>query len=133
MSNQTDPTTEDMRRVWLVGHCGFDSHGLAAAVERALPDAAVQRVNDEAALEQAGPMDLLLVNRALDGSFDATDGVELIERLHERPEPPAALLISNYPDAQERAEAAGAAPGFGKRAMGGGESIQRLRDAAPWT
>ena len=68
---------------------------------------------------------LLLVNRQLDGNFEVYEGVELIRRLHETyPELPM-LLISNFADSQQAAEAAGARPGFGKREIGSA----KMRDA----
>ena len=74
------------------------------------------------------PESLLLINRALDGEFTATDGIELIRQTRNNPHPPAMMLISNYPEAQEEAVKAGAAPGFGKsRARADGlPAIQKI-------
>lgn len=74
---------------------------------------------------------LLLVNRKLDGYFDASDGIALIEaslaagrgRL-------AAMLISNLSDALAQAEAVGAMPGFGKTALHATETATALQAAA---
>ena len=37
------------------------------------------------------------------------------------------MLVSNYPDAQHEAEAAGAVPGFGKSQVSSAETLERLR------
>lgn len=104
----------------LVGHCGFDSGSLKRLAKDAAPAAEVSRVNDQAALEKiAKPSTLLLVNRVLDGRFDAGgSGIDLIQSLSQDDDGPAMMLISNYADAQEQAVEAGALPGFGKSDVG---------------
>jgi two-component system chemotaxis response regulator CheY len=117
-------------RILLVGHCGPDSYALRSAVGTMIPGAAVEFASDQTALDkQVTQADLLLVNRSLDGDFPADDGVELIRSLAERGAVPRMMLISNYPDAQAEAQAAGALPGFGKRDMYSDETKRRLRTA----
>jgi two-component system, chemotaxis family, chemotaxis protein CheY len=116
-------------RIVLVGHCGFDSGSLAALARRVAPGLAVTSAQDDAALAQAGPDTLLLVNRVLDGSFDAADGINLIEQLNQRAHPPRAMLISNFAEAQTAAAEAGALPGFGKGELGSAAAERRLRQA----
>ena len=116
--------------VLLVGHCGFDSGGLSAAAERALPGARVERVNSQEALDaKRGEGVVLLVNRVLDGRFDASDGIDLIQkevaRGGVRP-----LLVSNYQESQQRAEEAGGLKGFGKGDVGTPTALERIRAAA---
>lgn len=123
---------ERTKKVVLVGHCGPDASMLRSAVRGAVTDAAFESVNDDEAL--AGAMDgadLALVNRALDGTFSAADGVELIERLASRRSGgrPVLMLVSNYEDAQARAVEAGAAEGFGKLTMYDDAAKERLRRA----
>ncbi|MEM6757454.1 MAG: hypothetical protein AAF586_09825 [Planctomycetota bacterium] len=121
----------DIQHVYLVGHCSADAGMLTAFVRRELAGVAVGRVNDAVALRDATkPGILLLVNRVLDGRFDTHHGVGLIEHALAQPDPPVALLISNYADAQADAVAAGALPGFGKGELRGPEAARRLRDAA---
>lgn len=114
----------------LVGHCGFDSGSLSRFAKQAAPDAEVTRVNDQAALDAlAKPTTLLLVNRVLDGRFEAGgSGVELIRALQGSDNAPPAMLISNYEDAQQEAEAAGALPGFGKSQVGDAGTLKHLTD-----
>jgi hypothetical protein len=103
-------------KVLLVGHCGPDAYTIRSAMQRLAPDAEMVFVNDEASLAANRDAAALLINRMLDGRFSVDSGVELIRAL-----PPEirsrAALISNYSDAQQEAEAAGAAPGFGKREL----------------
>lgn len=100
-------------RVVLVGHCGFDASSLARLVRTACPEAEIARANSDAELAKLAESALFLVNRALDGRFSAADGVALIARVRAEHRTPC-MLISNYPDAQQRAIDAGALPGFGK-------------------
>lgn len=121
----------DSRSFILVGHCRPDVFMLKTAVSRAVPDAQVEAINDEAALEEHLSSDsVLLVNRILDGRFSSEDGVALIGQVSGREDPPVSILISNYEDAQAEAVAVGALPGFGKTELYDGETAQILREAA---
>ena len=103
-----------INKIALVGHCGPDSWMLKQVAGSAAPGAKVIMVHSDAELAREGDSQtLLLVNRALDGEFSAPDGIELIRAVKARGGP-AAMLISNYPDAQAAAVQAGALPGFGK-------------------
>jgi len=118
------------RTIVLVGHCGPDMFMLKSAVGRVVPDAPIVTVNDGAALAPllcAGSV--LLVNRELDGDFGTTSGIELIQRAAQGDDAPVMLLISNFPEAQAEAAAAGARPGFGKTALYAAETAEILRDA----
>lgn len=114
--------------VVLVGHCTPDAYALKNAVRRAAPHARIVMANsDEQLAGLAVPGALLLVNRALDGEFRAEDGVALIAGLASPR--PAAMLISNFPDAQAAAVAAGALPGFGKKEMGAAAVAEKIAAA----
>ncbi len=103
----------------LVGHCGADAYAIDAVVARACDGLPVVHVSDEAGLQREAPGDtLLLVNRVLDGVFEDADGPALIRRVAQRADAaPTMMLVSNFDDAQQEAVAAGAVPGFGKRAL----------------
>lgn len=129
MSDATDKKTR-ISKVILVGHCGADTGSLTWFVGDAtgLP---VEGVNSAARLRKVmAPDTLLLVNRVLDGDFDADTGVALIGELAKETNPPPMMLVSNYTDAQAAAEKAGALPGFGKSQIGEKKLADRLRAMA---
>jgi hypothetical protein len=76
-----------------------------------------------------GGVDLILFNRELGYGFEEEYGVDVIKYL--KPNYPALkmILVSNYPEAQQEAIAAGALPGFGKREIGSKRVTQLLKDA----
>lgn len=119
-----------------VGHCGPDTWMLKATVERAADGrSGFEAFDDEKALrarlETGDDAVVLLVNRKLDGWFDATDGIELLSSvLAVRRPRTATVLVSDLADAQAAAEAAGARPGFGKRALNDPATLEALRNAA---
>lgn len=117
------------RRVLDVGNCVPDHAAIrrlieenfqAEVVRATAADAAVRRLRDE-------PFHLVLVNRILDA--DGDDGQSLIERIRAdaRLLRVPVMMVTNYPDCQERAVRAGAEPGFGKAALGEGRTLERLR------
>jgi two-component system chemotaxis response regulator CheY len=115
------------KRIALVGHCGPDSYALRAAISGIVPNSQVVFAPDDATLAAELPnTQLLLINRRLDGDYAACSGVELIRSLAASPQRPALMLISNYPEAQQQAVAAGALPGFGKRALYADETRRRV-------
>jgi CheY-like chemotaxis protein len=73
---------------------------------------------------------LVLVNRILDR--DRSSGIELIEDIvAERARrgdanPAHVLLVSNYPEYQEKAMKVGAVKGFGKQLLGSKETLELL-------
>ncbi|MDD4891986.1 MAG: hypothetical protein PHU85_18860 [Phycisphaerae bacterium] len=124
-------TEQTIKRIVLVGHCAADAWMLKLASERAAPGLPVETVGDFKALEAIDlPSSLLLVNRVLSFGYPVSMGVDLIRQLHARPQPPRMLLISDQPDAQRQAEAAGAVPGFGKAELLTEKASRHLRSAA---
>lgn len=120
-------------RILDVGQCDPDHAGITTLV-RANFDAEVDRVMfvDEAlaALRRAR-YDLVLVNRII--WADQSDGTALIRALKadaDHRDVPV-MLVSNLADAQQRALAEGAAPGFGKAALNAPETIERLAEFLP--
>lgn len=125
------PADAELTHVALVGHCGFDGASLKRLAQQALPDAEVVAVHSQDQLDtHAHRRSLLLINRVLDGRFDASTSLDMIQQLAEKDGAPTMMLISNYPEAQADAVAAGALPGFGKNDMGRPATAQQLRDAA---
>ncbi len=125
--------------ILLVGHCFPDAALLRSALRSAAPDAEFRSINDRATLDTHLPdADLALVNRALDGDFGVPDGIALIRALTDRARGhapgalssgPAFMLVSNYPEAQAEAQAAGALPGVGKTQLHAPETRHRIADA----
>lgn len=117
------------KRVLDVGQCGFD-HGSIDRLVRGAFDAETvpaHSIND--ALEQlrGGPFDLVLVNRKLD--HDYSDGLEVVRAVKADAALSATpvMLVSNLPEAQQAAVAAGAEPGFGKSELGDSATVEKLR------
>lgn len=119
------------QRIALIGHCGPDSSFLRMAVSRAAKGAQVVSADDAAALDRllADGVDLLLFNRVLDYGFDDTEGVAVIRKLRAAHPSLKMMLVSNYPEAQAEALAAGALPGFGKREMSSPKVTDLIRGA----
>ena len=116
-------------RILLVGHCIPDAYAIRSAVTSMIRGSTVEFARDQAeTLEKLPDSDLLLINRPLDGEFDADDGVALIRTLAPAAKP-RLMLISNHADAQSAAQAAGALPGFGKHDLYSDETKRRLQAA----
>jgi len=121
------------KRVALIGHCGPDSSFLRLAVQKAGRDVQVVAADDSAELQkvlEAG-VDLLLFNRVLDYGFEEEEGVQVIRRLRAQHPELKMMLVSNYPESQAEAVAAGALLGFGKRDIGSAKVTDLLREALP--
>lgn len=77
---------------------------------------------------KAQPYDLVLVNRKLDVDYsDGLDVIKLIKADPETKEVPV-MMITNYPDHQDAAVAAGALRGFGKLEYDEPATLERLKD-----
>lgn len=74
-------------------------------------------------------VDLVLINRKLDADY--SDGMEILKAIKADPalaEIPV-MLVSNFPEWQEKAVDAGATYGFGKAELNFAETIERVRGA----
>ena len=99
------------KTVTLVGHCGPDSSFLRMAVSTAAPGSVVAMADSNAELEAAVEnSDLLVFNRVLEVGFDDEDGVALLRQTKEKYPEAKVMMVSNYPETQQEAEAAGALP-----------------------
>ncbi|MEO2016697.1 MAG: response regulator [Fuerstiella sp.] len=78
---------------------------------------------------QKNSVDLILINRKLD--TDYSDGMEIMKLIKSNPqtEQIPVMLISNFPESQEQAVAAGATYGFGKAELSSRETVERVKDA----
>src|SRR4051794_6451514 len=104
------------KRVLSVGQCMADHGSISRLLKSSFQAEVVTADTAEEALRRLREeaFDLVLVNRV----FDATNegGCELIRQVkadHGLREVPL-MLVSNFPEAQDEAQAAGAVPGFGK-------------------
>jgi len=104
------------KRVLDVGQCGPDHFAIRSYLTRNFDCEVVQVHDAEGALAELrnGEFHLVLVNRKLD--MDYSDGVDVVRAL--KADPRAAnvpvMLVTNYPEHQDAAIAAGAVRGFGK-------------------
>lgn len=119
------------QRIALIGHCGPDSSYLRMAVSRAVKGAQVVAADDTASVDRliTEGVDLLLFNRVLGYGFDDTEGVAVIRKLRAAYPNLKMMLVSNFPEAQAEAVAAGALPGFGKRELGSPRVAELIRSA----
>lgn len=116
------------RRVLDVGQCNPDH----AAISRLLNehfDVEIVRAHaasDTIAELQSGDFDLVLINRKLDRDY--SEGLDILEMIKSDSAMShvAVMLVSNFPEAQESAVAAGAAYGFGKAELDNLDVVDRL-------
>lgn len=122
-----------IKQVFLVGHCGADAMALQMAIKTAADDAQSLHIRTAVHTDDhvihASSDTLLLINRELGNVLKRKLGIDLIRELKQRDEPPRMMLISNYADAQQEAEAAGALPGFGKSHIHSPDTKAKLQAA----
>ncbi len=114
------------KKVVAAGNCMAD-HGSLSRLLSSQFQAELTGVDTAEELHAAvekGDVDLVLVNRVFDRN--GADGVAIIGDLCQQENAPPVMLISNYADAQQRAEAAGARPGFGKAALTDPATLEKL-------
>jgi CheY-like chemotaxis protein len=117
-----------MKRVLDVGNCVPDHTAITRFLTSKFDCEVLQAdAGDDAmaTLAKCG-VDLVLVNRKLD--VDYSDGVEVIRRIKGDPKTAGVpvMLITNYAEHQDAAEALGALRGFGKLDFNKPETLARL-------
>lgn len=122
-----------MKRIVSVGQCYADGPALEQAILSHFHAQVLHVDTAEQALAQlrAGSVDLVLVNRIFDANGES--GIDFIRRLKSDPATRhfPVMLISNYSHYQEEAQALGAAPGFGKNALGQPSMMAALQPFLP--
>ena len=112
-----------------VGQCVPDHAAIRRLLETNFDVNVVQAHESADALGQLrrGKFDLVLINRKLDADY--TDGIEILKQIKSDPElaPVPVMLVTNYPEHQELAVAAGAILGFGKKELRDGATLEKLR------
>lgn len=115
------------RCIVLVGHCSPDVSMLRSALRSFVSGVEVRVAGSQADLDHLLPeSDLLLVNRILDGSFEADGGLDLMRSMSGRAVSTRWMLVSNFEEAQAEAESLGAFPGFGKSGVRSDETRRRI-------
>ncbi len=116
------------KRVLNIGQCSVDHAAISSLLRGQFgADVSTADTADDALASLAhGRFDLVLVNRKLD--VDYSDGIEVIRRIKADPKLSAipCMLVTNYPEHQQAAIAAGAEPGFGKLAYNEPATHERL-------
>jgi PleD family two-component response regulator len=115
-------------RVLDVGQCNLDHTNISRLLQENFAAAVDRAASPDQVFYMVGyyDYDLVLVNRILDA--DGSEGLALIKRMKEDEatrELPV-MLISDLEDAQALAEAAGAVPGFGKKALNDPRTVELL-------
>jgi two-component system chemotaxis response regulator CheY len=104
------------KRVLDVGQCVPDHATIRAYLTRNFDCEVVQTHGAEDTLAQlkSGGFDLVLINRKLDADY--SDGVEILKliKADNAISNVPVMLVTNYPEHQDAAIAAGAVRGFGK-------------------
>jgi CheY-like chemotaxis protein len=104
------------KQVLDVGQCGPDHATIRAFLKQHFDCELVRTHGGNVTFREldAGPFDLVLINRKLDADY--SDGIDIIRRMKSEPKTAHVpmMLVTNYPEHQEKAVAAGALRGFGK-------------------
>jgi DNA-binding NarL/FixJ family response regulator len=116
------------KTVLSVGNCSMD-HGAIARMLAGYFDVEVlrsARLDDTLTALRSTHVDLVLVNRILDA--DGTEGMEVIREIKASLDQSGVpvMLVSNYPEHQATAIAAGGEPGFGKSELGDPQTREKL-------
>jgi two-component system chemotaxis response regulator CheY len=84
------------------------------------------RLDDALAALRRESFDLVLINRKLD--VDYSDGIEILRAIKTDSALTSTpvMLVTNYPEHQQAAVAAGAEPGFGKAELGLAATREKL-------
>jgi CheY-like chemotaxis protein len=117
------------KRVLDIGNCAPDHAAIRQMIESRFAATVEQAHEAEEVFARlrAEPFDLVLINRKLDADY--SDGLAIIQQIKADPElcEIPVMLITNYPEHQQRAIASGALPGFGKQALQNPTTFERLR------
>ena len=116
------------KRVIDCGNCGPDHASISRLLKQLFDVEIIQTDAARDTLEELRRQkaDLVLVNRKLD--IDYSDGLEVIKQIKaedDLQEVPV-MLVTNYEEYQQQAQALGALPGFGKLQLNDPQTRQRL-------
>ncbi len=118
-----------MKRVLDVGNCSLDYGTIRSYLTRAFGAEVVQAHGPEDTLAQLRQkaFDLVLINRKLDRDY--SDGIEILKEIKADPKlaKTPVMLVTNYPEHQDAAVAAGAERGFGKLELSDPATAKKLQ------
>ena len=118
------------KTVLSIGQCRPDSAAIAHFFKAHFEvDVLTADLPDQAlAFIETNSLDLVLINRLLDA--DSSDGLEILKQIrsHKTKNGIPVMLISNYPEWQQKAVAMGASYGFGKAELNLPETRARLAE-----
>ncbi|MEX2316918.1 MAG: response regulator [Pirellulales bacterium] len=116
------------KRVLDVGQCGPDHATISSFLAQNFDCEVIRAHGLDDTLRELDDshVDLVLVNRKLDRDY--SDGLDIIRRIKTEAATSAVpvMLVTNYPEHQEEAVAAGALLGFGKLQFDEPETRERL-------
>jgi CheY-like chemotaxis protein len=116
------------KRVLDIGNCSMDHGAISGMLRKQFGAEVVQchGPDDSLATLKQGKFDLVLVNRKLDQDY--SDGLDIVQAIKADPQlaDTPVMLITNFPQYQEQAVAAGALPGFGKKQLYDETTQERL-------
>ncbi|MCG6155675.1 hypothetical protein [Rubinisphaera margarita] len=116
------------KRVLSVGQCVPDDGALLRFLTSHFDVELVRSPDKEDALKRirTEQFNLITVNRKLDADY--SDGMDVIQSIQQDPDinTTPVMLVSNYPDAQEKAVQIGAEYGFGKMEYEKPEVVERV-------
>lgn len=116
------------KRVLDVGNCVPDHTAIRTMLESSFGAELVRVHGPEDALEELrkGGFDLVVINRKLDRDY--SDGMDILKAIKADDQLSATpvMIITNYPEYEEAAVAAGAELGFGKNALYDEQTQARL-------
>jgi two-component SAPR family response regulator len=104
------------KRILSVGNCAYDFSNLSKVIQQHFASVELQSVDtalEADAVLQHDSFDLILVNRLFDVNQDS--GIAFIRKHKAGQLATPMMLISNFPEYQQEALAAGAVQGFGKK------------------
>lgn len=115
------------KRILSVGNCAYDFGNLSSVLQQQFT---VELQNVDTAQEadealKANSFDLIIVNRLFDVNQDS--GIAFIRKHKASQLATPMLLLSNFPEYQDEAQAAGAVKGFGKNQLMQATSMELLK------
>jgi CheY-like chemotaxis protein len=117
------------KKILSVGNCSFDHGRLAHLMSQHFRAEVFSARHTEEAFQRlrSERFDLVLVNRVFHGN--GQEGLEAIRSIKADPDLAATpvMLLSNFPEYQAQARAAGAELGFGKDQFHSLDSVESLR------